>query len=152
MLLRKLQAMKAKKGFTLVELIVVIAIIAVLAAILIPILMNYLTNSRISSADSEAKGIYNIAAGEATERDGKNLETNLADITAKVNEDMPNLPTGSTWAVYINAAEAIIGVQYVPNPNNASPLSPDDFNALTDDPRNRRNIYGIYGSGDTELT
>lgn len=34
-MIKKLQALRAKKGFTLVELIVVIAIIGVLAAILI---------------------------------------------------------------------------------------------------------------------
>ena len=34
-MIKKLQKLKAKKGFTLVELIVVIAIIGVLAAILI---------------------------------------------------------------------------------------------------------------------
>ncbi len=56
-MLKKLQALKAKKGFTLVELIVVIAIIAVLAAILVPTLLNQVTNSRIVSADSTATTI-----------------------------------------------------------------------------------------------
>ncbi len=56
-MLKKLQALKAKKGFTLVELIVVIAIIAVLAAILVPTLLNQVTNSRITSADSTATTI-----------------------------------------------------------------------------------------------
>ncbi len=56
-MLKKLQALKAKKGFTLVELIVVIAIIAVLAAILVPTLLNQVTNSRITSADSTASTI-----------------------------------------------------------------------------------------------
>ncbi len=56
-MLKKLQALKAKKGFTLVELIVVIAIIAVLAAILVPTLLNQVTNSRIVSADSTASTI-----------------------------------------------------------------------------------------------
>ncbi len=53
-MLKKLQALKAKKGFTLVELIVVIAIIAVLAAILVPTLMGQVTKSRITSANSGA--------------------------------------------------------------------------------------------------
>ncbi len=56
-MLKKLQALKAKKGFTLVELIVVIAIIAVLAAILVPTLMGQVTKSRITSADSGASSL-----------------------------------------------------------------------------------------------
>jgi prepilin-type N-terminal cleavage/methylation domain-containing protein len=47
-----------KKGFTLIELIVVIAIIAILAAILIPALLNYLTAAEVAKNTSNARSIY----------------------------------------------------------------------------------------------
>ncbi len=49
--------MLRKKGFTLVELLVVMAIIAILAAIAVPNISNYIARARMTRAQAEISGI-----------------------------------------------------------------------------------------------
>ena len=61
-----------KKGFTIVELVIVIAVIAILAGVMIPTFGGVIDNANLTTAKQEASNIYkqmcantdNIAKGE----------------------------------------------------------------------------------------
>lgn len=114
-MIKKLQKLKAKKGFTLVELIVVIAIIGVLAAILVPTMLGYVENSRITSADQIAKTIKDAAQVAATEMDtqGMGLATTkvvaLGTYTPAANNN-PATIVFSTASAQAANPEGVIGV------------------------------------------
>jgi len=78
--------MKQKlKGFTLIELIVVIAIIAVLAAILIPQIMGYVRKSKLEVANNNAQEIFNQASIYI--HDPENLSKDYSTITLISSSD-----------------------------------------------------------------
>ena len=74
--------MKLKKnnnGFTLIELVVVIAIIGVLATILVTSMLHYVNKSKQQACNADARLIFNNLAAYASELAIKEDTTVLAD-------------------------------------------------------------------------
>ena len=58
---------KSKKGYTLIELIVVLVIVAILAAIAVPSLIGYIDKAKSQQTLTEARAVYVAAQAIATE-------------------------------------------------------------------------------------
>ena len=68
---------KTNKGFTLVELIIVIAVIGVLAAILIPVFSNVVNKANQKSAMSDARNAVSTITAEVTDGEGTTMPDSL---------------------------------------------------------------------------
>lgn len=83
---------KSAKGFTLVEMLVVIAIIAILAAALFPAIQNAMDSAKATALKNKGRGIWVAVTSTNSEREPLNLTTvwpddmednNISDKTAK---------------------------------------------------------------------
>lgn len=70
-----------KKGFTLVELIVVLVILAVLAAMLVPALVGYIDKAKKEKEYQTAATVYGAAQATVTEMYGRDVITAGGSIT-----------------------------------------------------------------------
>ncbi len=85
-----------RKGFTLPELLAVVAIIAVLVIVAVPGIMSYYQRIKITELDDSARTIFLAAQSELTAK--KNAGEKLDDLGAAI--PATKLPTGVTGTYY----------------------------------------------------
>ena len=97
----------SKKGFTLIELVVVVAIIGVLAGLLVPTMFDAVTNSRIASAQQTAKVIRDRSAEFFTK-----MDTQMHTYVGEVQKVVITVDNG-TWSMTGgSAADWVDGVNH----------------------------------------
>lgn len=79
--------MRSRKGFTLIELMVVIIIVAILAAIVIPLLLSRVEKAKYSEGKAIASQIATAVRAYAVEADTPATDPSLTlDLGFKINE------------------------------------------------------------------
>ena len=91
----------SKKGFTLVELIVVLVILAVLAAMLVPALVGYIDRAKKEKEFQAASTVYTAAQSLATEAYGKNKSSADAVTYAQNTDEIKKLTGVQPSAVVV---------------------------------------------------
>ena len=115
--------MKNNKGFSLVELIIVIAIMVILVAVIAPQYLKFVNNSRVSTdvqTASDMATAIDVAVADGT------YATVLAQFTGT---NAPQSKLGGTWAIVSDATNGVTritlsvgGTAYecYPNPENTT--------------------------------
>ena len=105
-----------KKGFTLAELLIVVAIIGVLVAISIPIFTSQLKKARLATNQANARAAYAAATAQYLQDDTKTGDITYDVASGKIITtpttgtpvSMPNVDI-STWTYEGTGSEATLG-------------------------------------------
>ncbi|WCE03054.1 pilin [Pseudoxanthomonas sp. JBR18] len=118
--------MKQTRGFTLIELMIVVAIVAILAAIALPAYQGYVTRARVSEAISmmaAAKAIVSENINNQNALDASSACSGVTDLTV-ATENVQSLSCSSSGilAVSTTARAGAVTLQLSPEFNADAPI------------------------------
>lgn len=121
---------KNRRGFTLVELIVVLVILAVLASLLIPALTGYIDRAKRDQVVAETRMLHEAVQTVASEAYGSSEwpSGNLFTIASQSGKKVTNAQDTATYDTFQNRYNEIVKLAEVPNLTDGT----GDFVAFTD--------------------
>jgi prepilin-type N-terminal cleavage/methylation domain-containing protein len=109
---------KSKKGFTLIELVVVIAILGILAAILVPVISGFIETANQATDNANARLVYQAAAMWFASNNAAASPLTIGQLAPYMGTGMAAMPTAksTTFAGAFSASVTAAGAITVTTP------------------------------------